>query len=120
MQPSRRSNFKQRLITGQTGECDTTSNHCGETTALCRSLITSMRFSTVGRHHYISSNSHLCGFHNVTVPAKQQQMYANESKENMKFPTETKLAITGFLPRGHNETAPAVVEINDIILCTHN
>lgn len=47
-------------------------------------------------------------------------MHAYERKENMKFSHKTKLAITVLLPHGHNEIALAVVEINDIILCTHN
>lgn len=50
----------------------------------------------------------------------KKQTHAYESKENMKFLTETKLAITSLLPHGHNEIAPAKVEINDIIPCTHN
>lgn len=41
--------LKQRLITGQMSDCTTTSNYRGKKmAALCHSLITSIRFSSVG------------------------------------------------------------------------
>lgn len=67
------SDFKRRLIIGGMSECCTTSNQWKKIAALCRLLITSIRFSSLWSHHYISANSnftHLYGFHNAIFPAK--------------------------------------------------